>query len=100
MHSLQPPLFDSGKWRTVQTEEAEDEAGEDLLDLKSFDISLEIGFGSDLFFQLFKFSPELRYSRGLRNMLNGKNNNQYNLPLDKIIVHNISFFFTFEGGPK
>lgn len=77
-----------------------DEAGEDLIDLKSFDVSLEIGFGSDLFFQLFKFSPELRYSRGLRNMLNGKNTNQYNLPLDKIIVHNISFFFTFEGGPK
>ena len=60
-----------------------DEAGEDLLDMKSFDVSLELGFGSDFFFQLFKFSPEIRYSRGLRNMLNGKNSNQYNIPLDK-----------------
>ena len=77
-----------------------DEAGKDILDLKSFDISLEIGFGSDLFFQLFKLSPEIRYSRGLRNMLNKKNLNQYNIPIDKIVVHNISFFFTFEGGPK
>ena len=77
-----------------------DEAGKDILDLKSFDISLEIGFGSDLFFQLFKLSPEIRYSRGLRNMLRKKNLNQYNLPIDKIVVHNISFFFTFEGGPK
>ena len=77
-----------------------DEAGEDILDLKAFDISLEVGFGSDLFFQLFKFSPEIRYSRGLRNILKGINVNQYNLPLDRIIVHNISFFFTFEGGPK
>ena len=77
-----------------------DEAGKDILDLKSFDISLEIGFGSDLFFQLFKLSPEIRYSRGLRNMLRKKNLNQYNLPIDKIVVHNISFFFTIEGGPK
>ena len=26
--------------------------------------------------------------------------NEYNIPIDKIVVHNISFFFTFEGGPK
>ncbi len=77
-----------------------DEAGKDILDLKSFDISFELGFGSDIFFQLFKLSPEIRYSRGLRNILNKKNINEYNLPIDKIIVHNISFFFTFEGGPK
>ena len=77
-----------------------DEAGKDILDLKSFDISLELGFGSDLFFQLFKLSPEVRYSRGLRNVLNKNKLNEYNIPIDKIVVHNISFFFTFEGGPK
>ena len=77
-----------------------DEAGKDILDLKAFDISLEIGFGSDLFFQLFKLSPEVRYSRGLRNVLNKNKLNEYNIPIDKIVVHNISFFFTFEGGPK
>lgn len=77
-----------------------DEAGEDILDLKSFDISFEIGFGSDIFFPLFKLSPEIRYSRGLRNILNKEIKNQYNIPIDEIIVHNISIFFTFEGGPK
>tara|TARA_Y100000768_G_scaffold66560_1_gene46276 strand:+ start:2194 stop:2901 length:708 start_codon:yes stop_codon:yes gene_type:complete len=77
-----------------------DEAGKDILDLRSFDVSFELGFGSDIFFQLFKLSPEIRYSRGLRNILNKKNINIYNKPIDKIIVHNISFFFTFEGGPK
>ena len=77
-----------------------DEAGKDILDLRSFDVSFELGFGSDIFFQLFKLSPEIRYSRGLRNILNKKNLNIYNRPIDKIIVHNISFFFTFEGGPK
>ena len=57
-----------------------DEAGKDILDLKSFDISFALGFGSDIFFQLFKLSPEIRYSRGLRNVLNKKNINEYNLP--------------------
>ena len=79
-----------------------DEAGKDILNLKSFDLSLEIGFGSDIFFQLFKLSPEIRYSRGLINLLknNSDNFNEYNLPIDKLFVHNISVFFTFEGGPK
>ena len=77
-----------------------DEAGKDILELKAFDISLEIGFGADLFFPLFKLSPEIRYSRGLINMIDKNSRNEYNLPIDKIIVHNISIFFTFEGGPK
>ena len=64
------------------------------------EISLEIGFGADLFFPLFKLSPEIRYSRGLINMIDKNSRNEYNLPIDKIIVHNISIFFTFEGGPK
>ena len=41
-----------------------DEAGKDILELRAFDVSLEIGFGADLFFPLFKLSPEIRYSRG------------------------------------
>ena len=77
-----------------------DEAGKDILELKAFDISLEIGFGADIFFPLFKLSPEIRYSRGLINMIDKKSRNEFNLPIDKIIVHNISIFFTFEGGPK
>ena len=77
-----------------------DAAGKDILGLRAFDFSLEIGFGSDIFFPLFKLSPEIRYSRGLRNMIKNKVINEYNLPIDKIIVHNISIFFTFEGGPK
>ena len=77
-----------------------DEAGKDILELRAFDVSLEIGFGADLFFPLFKLSPEIRYSRGLFNMINDTSRNEYNLPIDNMIVHNISFFFTFEGGPK
>ena len=64
-----------------------DEAGKDILNLKSFDLSLEIGFGSDIFFQLFKLSPEIRYSRGLINLL--KTNELLGLQL--LTMHNIFF---------
>ncbi len=33
------------------------------------DITLEYGVGLDLFYPLFKFAPELRFSHGLRNLL-------------------------------
>ena len=38
--------------------------------LKPFDIYFEIGFGIDIYLQYFKFSPELKLSTGLRNILN------------------------------
>jgi len=44
---------------------------EDLLvGLKPFDLYFEIGFGIDIYLQYFKFSPELKLSTGLRNVLN------------------------------
>ena len=80
-----------------------DEAGKDILGLKAYDISFELGFGADIFFELFKLSPEIRYSRGLINMIKKSENgvtNIYSDPIEKIIPHNLSIFFTFEGGPN
>ncbi|WP_375418006.1 porin family protein [uncultured Hymenobacter sp.] len=37
--------------------------------LSKQDLTLEYGFGLDLFYPLFKFGPELRFSHGLRNLL-------------------------------
>jgi len=37
--------------------------------LKPFDIYLEIGFGIDFYLQYFKFSPEIKLSAGIRNVL-------------------------------
>ncbi|WP_139922457.1 porin family protein [Hymenobacter sp. DG01] len=39
-----------------------------LLQAQSSDIALEYGVGMDLFYPFFKFSPELRFSHGLRNL--------------------------------
>ena len=43
--------------------------GEKVRIKKPFDVYLEIGFGVDFYLQYFKFSPELKLSVGMRNML-------------------------------
>lgn len=74
------------------------EAGEGLI-LRDWNFSVDAGIGFDLYFPLFKFSPEVRYSWGLRNMLTDESN-EYDLALKKLTYQNISFYFTFEGGPS
>lgn len=36
---------------------------------KEFNINMELGFGIDMYYPLFKFSPEIRFSKGLLNLL-------------------------------
>lgn len=50
----------------------QDEADEDDIVLTGKDIALELGMGFDLYFKYFKFSPEIRFSHGLRNLYEAK----------------------------
>jgi hypothetical protein len=70
------------------------------LEVVSGNLSLEIGAGFDMYMELFKFSPELRYSYGLRNLMQPGSTMNYNEPLKKVTMHNITMFVTFEGGPS
>ena len=72
----------------------------DKLDLKKTQVSIEVGAGFDMYYPLFKFSPEIRYSYGLRNMLDEGSNSQFNAPLKKVTTHNITLYISFEGGPS
>jgi len=54
----------NGQFRTKNQEEA----NEDPVALKGTDVALEMGLGFDLYFQFFKFSPEIRFSHGLVNL--------------------------------
>ncbi len=58
---LAPGLEVSGKKRKEQSE--------NKLLTSDFNINAEMGFGVDLYFPLFKFSPEVRFSKGLINLL-------------------------------
>jgi hypothetical protein len=69
------------------------------LELKNFNFSIDAGIGFDLYFPLFKFSPEFRYSWGLRNMLPDKPG-ALSEPFESLTFENYAFYITFEGGPS
>lgn len=51
----------------------QNEADEDDIVLTGRDMALELGMGFDLYFKYFKFSPEIRFSHGLRNLYRENN---------------------------
>lgn len=78
------------------------EKGEDLFDestrkvkLQNFDLSYEWGFGWDLYYQYFKFSPEIKFSYGTKNILK-KEGHLYSRPLDQLFSRVICMTFYFE----
>jgi hypothetical protein len=65
------------------------------LEVKGTSMNLDFGFGFDLYYPLFKFSPEIRFSKGLTNMLDNKKN-QFGLPLDKLTTNTITVYLLFQ----
>ncbi|MDE0472356.1 MAG: outer membrane beta-barrel protein [Ekhidna sp.] len=71
----------------------------ETLELKNWNIAIDVGLGLDIFYPFFKFSPEIRYSYGLRNMLNTPGSD-FSVGLDRLSTQNLGIFITFEGGPQ
>ncbi len=69
------------------------------LELRNWNLAIDVGVGLDIFYPFFKFSPEIRYSYGLRNMLTD-DPNDFSIGLDKLTTQNLGIFVTFEGGPS
>lgn len=88
---LSPGFEAAGKGDQLDTKER--------LKLRDWNLSVDAGIGFDMYFPLFKFSPEVRYQWGLRNMLTG-DQGEFNSPLQKLTYQNFTFYFTFEGGPS
>lgn len=59
------------------------------------DLLLEYGVGLDLFYPYFKFGPELRFSHGLRNILDPRNN-QYSNFLQSIRTNTVTLYLNIE----
>ena len=45
------------------------EQSDNRLLTSDFNVNVELGFGIDMYYPLFKFSPEIRFSKGLLNLL-------------------------------
>ena len=70
---------------------------EDLtrLQIEKFNANLELGFGLDMYFPLFKFSPEVRFAYGLVNVLSPIENDK-SAGIDELHTKTLSFYFHFQ----
>ncbi len=85
---------------TIEARGKDDKANsrERLLTKSSY-LAIEAGVGFDLYYPLFKFAPEIRYSWGISNVLTD-DLNKYSAGLKRISPHNLTLYITFEGGPS
>ncbi len=67
----------------------------DAIPIVKSNISLDAGFGFDFYFPLFKFSPELRFSRGIVDML-GDNPSVYKDPISRLNTNTIGIYLIFQ----
>ncbi|AKQ46266.1 hypothetical protein TH63_12575 [Rufibacter radiotolerans] len=67
----------------------------EVLQIKPFDFSIEYGVGLDMFYPFFKFSPELRYSRGISN-IHEPYESLYNNSIQKLGTNTITLYLNFE----
>ncbi len=65
------------------------------LNITNTNVTFEAGVGIDIYYPLFKFAPELRYSRGLSNAISGQENT-FTAGLKRVNTHNVSIFFLFQ----
>lgn len=70
---------------------------EDLnrLQIKKFNTNLELGFGFDMYYPLFKFSPEIRFAYGLTNVLSPTKNIK-SIGLDELRTKSLTIYFHFQ----
>lgn len=65
------------------------------LEVKNLNTCLEAGIGLDLYFPLFKFSPEIRFSRGITDILDNSRND-YGRPLKYVNTNTITLYLLFQ----
>jgi hypothetical protein len=73
------------------------ELEEDLnrLQLDQVNVNLEIGFGLDMYYPLFKFSPEVRFAYGMVNLLTDTVNEK-SIGLSDLRTKTLTFYFHFQ----
>ena len=60
------------------------------------DLRAEIGVGLEKYFKFFKWSPEIRYARGLINVAEEQNPQTiYTLGIDRLVTHTFSLYLHF-----
>jgi len=72
-----------------------DDEGEKIVKLKRHDLAAEIGFGMDFYLEYFKFSPQIKLSFGLIDLLS-QDDTIYTESVEKLTTKAWLLSFTFE----
>lgn len=68
---------------------------DDVISIQKTNLSLDFGVGFDLYYPLFKFSPELRFSKGIRNMV-GNGSNDFSKGIQSLNTNTITLYLLFQ----
>ena len=72
-----------------------DDEGEKLVKLNKNDLGIEIGFGMDFYLEYFKFSPQIKLTYGILNLLS-EDETIYTKSVEKLTTNAWLLSFTFE----
>ncbi|BDD03212.1 type IX secretion/gliding motility protein PorT/SprT [Aureibacter tunicatorum] len=67
-----------------------------VFETKKFNLSLEIGFGLEQYFELFKFAPELRFSFGVLDQLGANEDRNITKGMEKLTTNTVSLYLQFQ----
>ena len=67
-----------------------------IVRLKKWDYGYTVGFGFEFFLEYFKFSPQFKWDKGIRNMII-KDNTPFTNIIDNFRSNTFTISFTFEG---
>ena len=79
----------------IASQDKIDDEGQEIVKLKKNDLMGEVGFGLDFYLEYFKFSPQIKLSYGLLNLLS-KDESVYTQSLNKLTTNGWILSFTFE----
>ena len=79
----------------IASQERINDEGQEIVKLKRDDLMGEIGFGIDYYLEYFKFSPQIKLSYGVLNLLSG-DETVYTKSINRLSTNGWMISFTFE----
>jgi len=73
----------------------EDDQDPNVLHTHNNNLSLEYGLGLDIYYPLFKFSPEIRVSHGIRDQVK-PDISVWSNGIDRLVTHSVSLYLNFQ----
>jgi len=79
----------------IASQDKINDEGEEIVKLKKHDLMGEVGFGVDFYLEYFKFSPQIKLSYGIINLLS-KDETVYTKSINRLSTNGWMISFTFE----